>query len=121
VGELRDDKVASLESPPEPEPAQAAANRLGIVVSELTPQQRRDSKLTHGLVVTDVRPGATADLRRGDVLLMLVHNGRQTELKSVQQLDKLLASLDKGAVFTLQVRRGESTAFVAVSGLGDGS
>jgi len=121
VGELRDDKVASLESPPEQEPAEAAANRLGIVVSELTPQQRKESKLTHGLVVTDVRPGATADLRRGDVLLMLVHNGRQTELKSVKQLDRLLASLDKGSVLTLQVRRGESTAFVAVSGLGDGS
>ena len=122
VGELRDDKLASLEAPPEQqEPAQSAANRLGIVVSELTPRQRRESKLTHGLVVTEVRPSAIADLRRGDVLLMLVHDGRQTELKSAKQLDKLLASLDKGAVFTLQVRRGESTAFVAVSGLGDGS
>ena len=121
VGELRDEKVASLESPPEQEPAETAANRLGVVVSELTPQQRKELKLRHGLVVTDVRTGASADLRRGDVLLMLVHGGRQTELKSVKQLNKLLASLDKGAVFTLQVRRGESTAFVAISGLGDGS
>ena len=121
VGELRDDKVASLESPPEQEPAETPANRLGIVVSELTPQQRKESKLTHGLVVTDVGAGAVADLRRGDVLLMLVHGGRQTELKSVKQLNKLLASLDKGSVFTLQIRRGESTAFVSVSGLGDGS
>ena len=105
----------------EQEPAETPANRLGIVVSELTPQQRKESKLTHGLVVTDVGAGAVADLRRGDVLLMLVHGGRQTELKSVKQLNKLLASLDKGSVFTLQIRRGESTAFVSVSGLGDGS
>jgi len=119
VGELQEEKVAALDTPPEQKPAEIAPNRLGIVVGELTPQQRRELKLTHGLVVTAVGPAARADLRRGDVLLMLVQNGRQTELKSVQQLNKLLASLDKGAVFTLQVRRGESTAFVTVSGLAD--
>ena len=119
VGELREEKVAALESPPEQKPAQVAPNRLGIVVSELTPQQRKELKLTHGLVVTDVGPAASADLRRGDVLLMLVQNGHQTELKSVQQLNKLLGNLSKGAVFTLQVRRGDSTAFVTVSGLAD--
>ena len=119
VGELREDKVATLESPPEQEPAEVAPNRLGIVVSQLTLQQRKELQLTHGLVVTDVRPEARADLRRGDVLLMLVHKGRRTDLKSVEQLDRLLAGLDKGTVFTLQVRRGESTAFVTVPGLAD--
>lgn len=119
VGELREQKVAALESPPEHKPAEVAPNRLGIVVSELTAQQRKELKLTHGLVVTDVGPAASTDLRRGDVLLMLVQNGHQTELKSVQQLDKLLGNLSKGAVFTLQVRRGDSTAFVTVPGLAD--
>jgi serine protease Do len=117
VGELREEKIAALEAPPEEKPAEAAPNRLGIVVSELTPRQRKELKLSHGLVVTDVGPTASADLRRGDVLLMLVQNGHQTELRSVQQLDKLLGSLSKGTVFTLQVRRGESTAFVTVPGL----
>ena len=119
VGELHEEKVAALEPPPEQRPADVAPNRLGIVVSELTPQQRKELKLTHGVAVTDVGPTARADLRRGDVLLMLVQNGRQTELKSVQQLNKLLVGLDKGAVFTLQVRRGESTAFVTIPGLAD--
>jgi serine protease Do len=119
VGELREEKVAALEPPPEQKPIEVAPNRLGIVVSELTPRQRKELKLNHGLMVTDVGPTASADLRRGDVLLMLVQNGHLTELRSVQQLDKLLASLSKGAVFTLQVRRGESTAFVTVSGLAD--
>jgi hypothetical protein len=50
---------------------------------------------------------------------MLVHKGQQTELKSVEQFNRLLAGLDKSAVFTLQVRRGDSTAFVTVSGLAD--
>jgi serine protease Do len=117
VGELREEKIAALESPPEEKPVETAPNRLGIVVSELTQRQRKELKLDHGLVVTDVGPTASADLRRGDVLLMLVQNGHQTELRSVQQLDKLLGNLSKGTVFTLQVRRGESTAFVTVPGL----
>ena len=55
-------------------------------------------------------------MRKGDVLLTVVHKGQHTELKSVEQFNKLLASLDKSAVITLQVKRGESTAFVTVSG-----
>jgi hypothetical protein len=49
----------------------------------------------------------------------VVHNGQHTELKSAEQFNRLLAALDKNAVITLQVRRGESTAFVTVSGLAD--
>ena len=47
----------------------------------------------------------------------MVHKGQHTELKSVEQFNKLLAGLDKNAVITLQVRRGESTAFVTICGL----
>jgi hypothetical protein len=35
----------------------------------------------------------------------------------VEQFNRLLAGLDKSAVITLQVRRGESVAFVTISGL----
>ena len=54
-----------------------------------------------------------------DVLLTLVHKGQHSELRSVEQFNKLLGALDKTAVLTLQVRRGESTAFVTVTGLAD--
>jgi hypothetical protein len=37
----------------------------------------------------------------------------------VDQFNRLLAGLDKSAVITLQVRRGESTAFVTITGLAD--
>ena len=49
----------------------------------------------------------------------LVYKGQQTELKSVDQLNKMLAGLDKAATITLHIRRGESAAFVTVSGLAD--
>ena len=95
------------------------ANRLGIVVTELSAEQKKGLNLASGLVVTDVRPDSKADVRKGDILMTLVHKGQHTELKSVEQFNKLLAGLDKNAIITLQVRRGEATAFVTISGLTD--
>ena len=118
VAEQEDRVAASAPASRAKPQAEAPANRLGLVVGELRPSRRRAS-LSHGLVVTDVRPDSKADVRKGDVLLTLVHKGQHTELKSVEQFNKLLAGLDKNAVITLQVRRGESTAFVTISGLTD--
>jgi serine protease Do len=119
VGELQEERIAARDTPRSQKPSETPANRLGIVVAELSADQKKDMKLSGGLVVTDVRPDARADVRRGDVLLTLVHKGQHVELKSVEQFNKLLAGLDKSAVFTLQVRRGDSMAFVTISGLTD--
>jgi serine protease Do len=119
VGEWEEDRVASREEPRPARPAAEAANRLGLMVSELTAKQKEELKLGHGVVVTEVRPDARAELRRGDILLNVVHKGQHTEIRSVEQLNKLLAGLEKDAVITLQVRRGDSAAFVTVNGLGD--
>ena len=119
VAELQEDRVASRDTPVAKPKAEVPANRLGIVVGELSAEQKKGIGLTYGLVVTEVRPDSKADVRKGDVLLTMVHKGQHTELKSVDQFNKLLAGLDKNAVITLQVRRGESTAFVTISGLTD--
>ena len=120
VGELQEDRVASADKPRAQKSAEAQANRLGIVVAELSAEQRKDQKISGGLVVTEVRPDARAsDVRKGDVLLTLVHKGQHTELKTVEQFNKLLAGLDRNAVITLQVKRGETMAFVTISGLTD--
>jgi serine protease Do len=120
VAELQEDRVAANAPATRAKPqAEAPANRLGIVVGELSAEQKKGLSLSHGLVVTEVRPDSKADVRKGDVLLTLVHKGQHTELRSVEQFNKLLAGLDKNAVITLQVRRGESTAFVTISGLTD--
>ena len=119
VGELQEERVAARDTPKERKPVEVAANRLGLVVNELTAEQKNNLKLNHGLVVAEVRQDARAELRRGDILLTVVHKGKHTELKSVDQFNQLLASLDKSSVITLHVKRGESTAFVTVTGLLD--
>ena len=119
VGELQEERIALRDTPRAQKPAELAANRLGIVVSELSAKQKEDLKLVNGLVVMEVKPEARADVRRGDVIVMLVHKGQHTELKSTEQLNRLLAGMDKNAVITLQVRRGDAMAFVTVNGLTD--
>jgi serine protease Do len=119
VGELQEERLASRDTLRAPKPAELPANRLGIVVSELSAKQKEDLKLTNGLVVTEVKPEARADVRRGDVLLTLVHKGQHTELRSTEQLNRILSGLDKNAVITLQIRRGDAMAFVTVNGLTD--
>jgi serine protease Do len=117
VGELQEDRVAAADRPRGQKPAETQANRIGIVVAELSAEQKREMRVAGGIVVTDVRPESRADVRKGDVLLTLVHKGLHTELKSVEQFNRLLAGLESNAVITLQVRRGESTSFVTISGL----
>jgi serine protease Do len=119
VGELQEERVAANTAPRGKPQAEAPANRLGIVVGELSAEQKKGLSLQSGLVVTDVRPDSKADVRKGDILLTMVHKGQHTELKSVEQFNRLLAGLDKSAVITLQIRRGESVAFVTISGLAD--
>ncbi len=121
VGELEEDRIASRETQRPQRQATTAANRLGLMVGDLSAKQKEDLKLQAGVLVTEVRPDARADVRRGDVLLSLVHKGQHTDIRSVEQLNKLLSGLDKNAVITLQVRRGDSIAFVTVNGLSDKS
>jgi serine protease Do len=99
-------------------PAEQAANRLGLVVSELTAEQRRELKITGGLVIEDIRGNAArTDLQRGDILLALISRGTSTELRTVDQLNRMLSQFDKSANITLLVRRGEVQTFVTIKGM----
>jgi hypothetical protein len=61
VGEVADEKVATRSSRGA-KPAERAANRLGLVVSELSAEQKREFKVNGGLLIEDVR-GSTASCR----------------------------------------------------------
>jgi serine protease Do len=101
-------------------PSEQAANRLGLVVSELTAEQRRELKVSGGLLVEDIRGNAArADLRPGDIIFSVIARGVSTEVKSVDQFNKLLSQFDKSANVTLLVRRGEMQTFVTIKGLSD--
>ncbi len=115
VGELPEDRVATREKG-KPKPTEQAANRLGLVVADMSAEQRRELKLNGGVAVEDVRANSRADVRPGDVITAVTSKGRTTELKSADQFNRLLAQIDRNTALTLHVRRGESNLFVTVKG-----
>lgn len=121
VGEMLEERQASSRQA-KPRATEQAANRLGLVVSELTPEQRRDLKLSGGLLIEDVRgSGARADLKPGDIIIAVISKGATTEVKTADQLNKLLAQFDKGSNVTLLIRRGEMQTFITIKGLNGGN
>ena len=117
IGEIAEEKVASRSSRGA-KPTERTANRLGLVVSELTAEQKRELKVNSGLLIEDVRNNAArVDLRPGDVILALITRGENVEIKSGEQFNRLLAQFDKSANVTLLVRRGELQTFVTIKGL----
>lgn len=122
VGEMADEKQAAVRPSRGSRPSEQAANRLGLVVAELSPEQRRELKMAGGLLIEDVRGvGARADLKPGDILIAVISKGATTEVKSVEQLNKLLSQFEKGANVTLLIRRGEMQTFVTIKGLNGGN
>ena len=119
VGEIAEEKSVA-KSGKSPKPVEQAANRLGLVVSELSSEQKRDLKVNGGLIVEDIRGNVVrADLRPGDIILALIARGDTTEIRTVEQFNKILGQFDKASNITLLVRRGELQTFVTIKGQPD--
>jgi serine protease Do len=129
-GSTRDLKVAVAEMPDEKGGSplkrggrsieKGEPNRLGLVLSEPTAEQRKQLGVDHGLLVDDVKNGGLrAELRPGDVILAVITKGTQTDLRSIEQFNGLLATADKNTALTLLVRRGDSQTFVTIRNIGD--
>jgi serine protease Do len=119
VAEMPDEplngKAARRGKPAEPAPA----NKLGLVLSEPSVEQKRQLGIRNGLIIEEVRESGRGELRQGDVILALIQRGVQTEVRSVDQFNELLAKQGKGAPITLLVRRGDSQTFVTIRGAQD--
>src|SRR5215831_5429904 len=97
VGEIPDERVASGQTTrPGTQKPEVAANRLGLVVSDLPDDKRRELHVQGGITVDEVRGTPRADIRPGDVVVALTAKGNTTEIKSAKQFNDLIAALDKG-------------------------
>jgi len=108
VGEMpldKDEAASTPKSPSKPE-----TNRIGLVLKDLSAQQKK--KLgKNGLLVMDAQGNAAqAGIRRGDVILGL----NNSETQSVEQFNKQIAGIAGGKTVALLVQRGEMTLYVPV-------
>ena len=121
VAEMKEDAAAVQPRRGTPAPKEKAKpNRMGLVLSDLTDDQRKELDLkTGGVLVEDVVGVVRGNVQPGDVILALIQRGTSTEAKSAAQLNEVLAKLDKGAAVTLQVRRGDNSFYTTLK-LGNG-
>ena len=89
----------------------AKPNRMGLVLSDLTDEQKKEADVKGGVLIEDVTGSVRGNVQPGDVILAIINRGQSTEAKSADQVNGLLAKLDKGASVTLRLKRGEQEFF----------
>ncbi len=112
VAEVEPEKPAQRASVAQPNPPVAGpAQALGLVVSELTDEQKKELKLRGGVRV-DAAEGlaARAGLREGDVIVAIAN----TEVLSVKAFEQVLAKVDKSKSVNVLFRRGEWAQYALI-------
>jgi serine protease Do len=104
VGETPAEKVAQR-----PGKMESAVGRLGLGLNDLSEAQKKELQIPHGVVVVEVQASAArAGIRRGDVITAV----NNSDVKSVEQFNQLLAGYKAGQNIALLVRRGERALFI---------
>jgi serine protease Do len=113
VGEIRADGVAVAQRGGRggKDGASESEARLGLVVSELSEQQKAELEVEGGLVVEDLKgPAARSQLQRGDVILAVGN----VEIHNFDQLNEVLKKVPRGRNIALLVRRSDGTVYVPI-------
>jgi len=98
------DKDKGKEKAPEPE-----VNLLGLFVTDLTDDQKRDLKVSSGVIVESVDGSAArAGIQPGDLITQL----NNADIKDARQFKALVAKLDARKTAVVLVRRGDSSQFI---------
>ncbi len=114
VAELREEPAqAQRRSAPVPK-EKAKPNRMGLVLSDLTDEQKKEADVKSGVLVDDVTNGVRGNVQPGDVILEVVSKGATTEAKSAAQVNELLGKLEKGSAVTLRLKRGDNQFYATV-------
>jgi serine protease Do len=119
VAEMKEDQVAVAPkgkggaTPKE----KAKPNKMGLVLSDLSEDQKKEAAVKSGVLVEDVAPSVRGNVQPGDVIIAIVRGGQTTEAKTAAQVNDVLSKVEKGASVTLQMKRGEQQFFATVRAL----
>jgi serine protease Do len=118
VAEMKEDQAAAPRSKGGAQPKEKGKpNKMGLVLSDLTDEQKKEADVRAGVMVDDVAPSVRGNVQPGDVILAIVRGGVTTEARSASQVNDVLAKVEKGASVTLQMKRGEQQFFATVRAL----
>lgn len=115
VAEMQQETTAQSSNPrgqaPGASGGAAAANALGLVVSDVTDERKSQLRIKSGVLVDAVDGAAArAGVRTGDLILSI----NNQDVTSAKQFNDVVAKLDKSKTQILLVRRGDSAQFVPI-------
>ncbi|WP_224984297.1 DegQ family serine endoprotease [Geomonas agri] len=107
--------VEKLKEGAEDEVAAVTGDRLGLKVTDLTPERAQHMRLQgeKGVVVTDVQADSLAE-KAGIVGGDLIREINGVRIASVKEYSKAIAGVKKGGYLKMLLRRGEASLFVAL-------
>ena len=111
VGETPSDEAAEnrkLKQGKKPD----TSNRLGLALSEITAEQKKQLEISNGLVVEDMQSGiaSRSGIRIGDIILGF----NSKDVNSIEQFNELLKQVKSGKNIALLVKRGDITTFITM-------
>jgi len=88
------------------------SNRLGLALSEITAEQKKQLEITNGLLVEDMQPGiaSRSGVRVGDIILGF----NSKDVNTIEQFNELLKQVKSGKNIALLVKRGDITTFITM-------
>jgi serine protease Do len=108
VGEFKDEKSETPKVKAGKSKAEATPGKLGIAVSDLNAEQKKDLKLAGGVLV-EVAQGAAAMVVQAGDIIMRVNN---TDITSAKQFSDIVAKLDLKRPVALLIRNEDGSRFV---------
>ncbi len=112
IGELEPDKVAQKVPEREEKPkTSAAAQALGLTVSELTDGQKKELKLKGGVKVDSVSDAAQrAGIREGDVIIAIAN----LDVGTMKDFESALSKADRSKPINILYRRAEWVQYAVI-------
>jgi serine protease Do len=111
IVQLQDEAAPGAKPTPKKPPATVAPNALGLHVSDLTPQQRRDLKIEGGVLVDSAAgAAASAGIKPGDMLMQI----NNVEVRDAATFNAMAAKLDPKKSVAVLVRRDNTTQYVVI-------
>lgn len=109
IGEMPGEENENIK--PNKPATKSEPNKIGLILKELTPQQKKKINGKNGLLVVESSgAAATAGIRRGDVILGL----NNSETQSVDLFNKQINAVTAGKTIAVLVQRGENTLYVPI-------
>jgi serine protease Do len=107
---LQDEKAAAR-SAPGAQKSEAAPNALGLRVTDLTAQQKRDLKLAGGVLVEAAQgPAATAGVLPGDLILQI----NNVQVTNAAQFNAVVTKLEPKKSVAVLVQRENVTQYLVI-------